>query len=99
MLLEAREAMRAAIARWANPSSPHADGRAARAMLEDARARVAAALDWPGEVIFTSGATEALRIALAGARADAIIVSAAEHEAVHRAAPDAYFLPVQPDGT
>lgn len=99
MVLEAREAMRAAIARWANPSSPHAEGRAARALLEDARARVARALDWRGEVIFTSGATEALRIALTRSRCDAQIVLAVEHEAVHRAAPDAYFLPVQGDGT
>ena len=99
MVLDAREAMRAAIARWANPSSPHAEGRAARAMLEDARRRIAKALDWNGEVILTSGATEALRIALTAARCDARFVSAVEHEAVHRAAPDAYFLPVQPDGT
>ena len=49
MVLAAREAMRAAIARWANPSSPHAEGRAARAMLEDARARIAQALGWDGE--------------------------------------------------
>ena len=99
MLLDAREAMRAAIARWANPSSPHAEGRVARAMLEDARKRVAKALDWPGEVIFTSGATEAIRIALTRAKCDARIVSAVEHEAVHRAEPDAFFLPVQADGT
>lgn len=99
MVLEAREAMRAAIARWANPSSPHAEGRAARSMLEDARKRIAKALDWPGEVIFTSGATEAIRIALTRAKCDAQIVSAVEHEAVHRAAPDAFFLPVQQDGT
>ena len=99
MLLDAREAMRAAIALWANPSSPHAEGRAARAALEGARKRVAAALDWPGELLFTSGATEAIRIALTRARCDAVIVSAVEHEAVHRAAPDAFFLPVQPDGT
>lgn len=99
MLLGAREAMRAAIARWANPSSPHAEGRAARAMLEEARRRVADALGWTGEVIFTGGATEALRIALTRAKCDARIVSAVEHEAVHRAAPDAFFLPVQPDGT
>lgn len=99
MVLEAREAMRAAIARWANPSSPHAEGRAARAMLEDARARIAKALGWGGEVIFTSGATEALRIALTRTHADATIVAATEHEAVHRAAPHAYFLAVQADGT
>lgn len=99
MVLDAREAMRAAIARWANPSSPHAEGRAARAMLEDARARIARALGWEGEVIFTSGASEALRLALTRSRCDAVIVSAVEHEAVHRAVPDAFFLPVQADGT
>lgn len=99
MLLDAREAMRAAIARWANPSSPHAEGRAARAMLEDARKRIAAALGWDGEVILTSGATEAIRIALTRTKCDARIVSAVEHEAVHRVAGDAFFLPVQKDGT
>ena len=99
MLLDAREAMRAAIARWANPSSPHAEGRAARAQLEDARLRIRKALEWDGEVIFTSGATEAIRIALTRARCDATLVSAVEHEAVHRAAPDGFFLPVQQDGT
>jgi cysteine desulfurase len=99
MVLSAREAMRAAIARWANPSSPHAEGRAARALLEDARSRIAKALGWDGEVILTSGATEAIRIALTRAKCDARIVSAVEHEAVHRVASDAYFLPVQPDGT
>ena len=99
MLLDAREAMRVAIARWANPSSPHAEGRAARAMLEDARGRIAKALGWDGEIIFTSGATEAIRIALTRSKCDARIVSAVEHEAVHRTVPDAYFLPVQADGT
>lgn len=99
MLLDAREAMRAAIARWANPSSPHAEGRAARGQLEDARKRIADALDWRGEIIFTSGASEALRIALTRTKCDATLVSAVEHEAVHRVVPDAFFLPVQPDGT
>lgn len=99
MLLDAREAMRAAIARWANPSSPHGEGRTARAQLEDARKRIAAALDWRGEIIFTSGASEALRIALTRSKCDATIVSAVEHEAVYRVVPDAFFLPVQADGT
>src|SRR3546814_7867166 len=53
-----------ALESWANPSSPHADGRAARAALEDARARIAAALGWHDHVIFTSGAGEAIAIAL-----------------------------------
>jgi cysteine desulfurase len=85
--------------RWANPSSPHAEGRAARAALEDARSRAKAALGWTGELIFTGGATEAIHIALTRSRADAVLVAATEHDAVHRAAPKAFFLPVQGDGT
>jgi cysteine desulfurase len=75
----AREAMAEAMARWANPSSPHAEGRAARAALEDARARIAALLGWDGELILTSGASEAIAIALRGGAA---IASAVEHDAV-----------------
>lgn len=74
---------------WANPSSPHAEGRMARAALEDARERVKRALGWDGEVIFTSGASEALWIALNRCKAKRRIVSAVEHDAVFRVAPDA----------
>lgn len=74
---------------WANPSSPHAEGRKAKAALEDARERVKRALAWEGEVIFTSGASEALWIALNRAKVERRIVSAVEHDAVFRAAPDA----------
>lgn len=94
----ARAAMAEGIERWANPSSPHAEGRAARAALEDARARIKAALGCEHELIFTSGASEALAIALTRSDADAVIVSAVEHDAVHRVVPDAYFLPVGSDG-
>lgn len=90
----AREAMADAMARWANPSSPHSEGRAARAALEKARARVAAALNWDGEVLFTSGASEAIAIALRGHDA---IASAVEHDAVLAVA-GATRLPVGPDG-
>ncbi len=83
---------------WANPSSPHAEGRKARAALEDARARVKAALEWEGEVIFTSGASEAAAIALGHAKAGARLVSAVEHDAILKAAPDAERLPVKPNG-
>jgi cysteine desulfurase len=79
----AREAMAEAMARWANPSSPHSEGRAARAVLEDARQRIAAALDWDGEIILTSGASEAIAIALRGGEA---IASSVEHDAVLAAA-------------
>ncbi len=98
VLAAARDAMLDGLKRWANPSSPHAEGRAARGALEDARERVKAALGWEHELIFTSGASEALAIGLGRTSADARIVSAVEHEAVHRVAPDAYFLPVGPDG-
>lgn len=79
---------------WANPSSPHAEGRKARAALEDARERIKAALgvgqgDKNYELIFTSGASEALWIALNRAKVSRRIVSAVEHDAVFRAAPDA----------
>ncbi len=77
---------------WANPSSPHAEGRAARAALEDARERIKASLGWNGELIFTSGASEALAIGLGRAKVVRRIVSGAEHDAVFRAAPDAQVL-------
>ena len=96
--LSVREEVFEAMSFWANPSSPHAEGRAARAALEEARARVKAALGWDHELIFTSGATEAIDIALSRFSGDECIVSAVEHDAVHRAAPKAFFLPVGEDG-
>ena len=57
---EARAAMLTAMDVQGNPSSVHAEGRAARALIERARAQVATAVGCnPAEVIFTSGATEA----------------------------------------
>lgn len=91
---EARAAVAEGMLRWANPSSPHAEGRAARAALEDARARIKTALCWDGELIFTSGASEALAIGLGRAKAERRLVSAVEHDAVFRAAPGAEVLPV-----
>lgn len=74
---------------FGNPSSVHAYGRAARAEVEDARDRVAAAIGAsPAEVVFTSGGTEADNLALKGAAlkraADGrhLVVSAYEHHAV-----------------
>ena len=75
----ARAAMMEGLEYWANPSSPHNEGRAARAALEDARERIAAVLGWDGEVILTGGASEAIAIALRGGEA---IASAVEHDAV-----------------
>ena len=79
---------------WANPSSPHGEGRKAKAALEDARDRVKRALGWDGELIFTSGASEALAIGLSRAKVERRIASAVEHDAVFRAAPDAELVPV-----
>lgn len=60
---EARAAMGAAMDVAGNPSSVHAEGRAARALVEKARAQVAAAVGCkPAEVVFTSGATEAAAV-------------------------------------
>ena len=57
---EARAAMSAALEIAGNPSSVHAEGRAARRLVEDARAQVAAAIGAKFDnVIFTSGGTEA----------------------------------------
>ncbi len=83
---------------WANPSSPHAEGRKARSLLEDARERIKTALDWDGELIFTSGASEAAALALHLAKAGARLVSAVEHDCILQAAPDAERLPVRADG-
>jgi cysteine desulfurase len=94
LLPQAREAWLEGAALWANPSSPHKQGRAARAALEDARERVKKALGWQGEVLFTSGASEALAIGLGRAKAERRLVSAVEHDAVYRAAPDAQELPM-----
>ncbi|HEY0270917.1 MAG TPA: aminotransferase class V-fold PLP-dependent enzyme [Sphingomonas sp.] len=95
----ARAAMLAALDRWANPSSPHGEGRAARAMLEEARARIGAALGWGGALLFTSGASEGLATVFARAAARRRIVSAVEHAAVLRVAgPDTLPLPVGRDG-
>jgi len=77
---EAREAWLAAQAHVGNPSSVHGAGRSARAVVEDARERVAAALGaHPTEVIFTSGATEANNLAILGASAEVVVTSPLEH--------------------
>ena len=77
---EARAAMIAAMDVVGNPSSVHAEGRAAKALIERARAQVAAALGAEGaDVIFTSGATEAASLALAGRD---LSCAAVEHDAV-----------------
>ncbi len=98
LLPAARAAMLDGFAIWANPSSPHKAGRAARAALEEARARIKAALDWDGEVILTSGASEALALALSRCAQPVVAVCAAEHEAVLRYSASADRLAVDAHG-
>ena len=98
-LPEALAAMAEGFAIWANPSSPHAAGRRARAALEQARQRVKVALGWQGEVLFTSGASEALALAITRRKLPQVAVSAVEHEAVLRpAGADALRLAVDSGG-
>lgn len=98
LLPAARAAMERGWEEWANPSSQHAPGRAARAALEEARRRIARALGWDGTIVFTSGASEAIDIAFARTKAGGAIVSATEHPAVLRAARGAATLPVDETG-
>lgn len=98
---EARAAVLAALDLPGNPSSVHAEGRAARRLLEDARRSIAARFGArPQDLVFTAGGTEANALAIAGLAAGRrILVGATEHPAVLRAARGAALLPVLPDGT
>jgi cysteine desulfurase len=98
ILPDAAAAVAESMADWANPSSPHAEGRAARARLEAARQAIAAALGWSGTLVFTSGATEAIAIAMRCAKADRLVVSPTEHHAVLRRAGKAWKVRVRSDG-
>ena len=108
---EAREAM----LRWldgpggtgfGNPHSPHRLGRQADAAVELARERVAALFPSGGTVVFTSGATEALNLALRGCEPGRagrpVAIGAIEHSAVLNTAldlpGDTTILPVDRDG-
>ena len=99
ILPQARKAMSEAMETWANPSSPHAEGRKARALLEKARETIRQALDWRHDVIFTSGASEAVAIVASRARVPGRIVGATEHAIVpHEMGPEAAVVPVGRDG-
>ena len=98
VLPQVREVVARAMEDWANPSSQHTAGRRARAALEDARRRVARALDWQGEVIFTSGASEALALGWHGAQALRRVASSVEHAAVGRLAEGGALVPVDARG-
>lgn len=77
---EARAAMVAAMDVVGNPSSVHGEGRAAKGLVERARAQVAAALGAEGaDVIFTASASEAAALGCAGRD---LLAGAVEHDAV-----------------
>lgn len=81
----------------ANPSSVHAAGRRALSRLRHARDITAMAMGAaPEDVVFTSGGTEANRLALAQADGP-VAVSAVEHASVLEAGPAA-LIPVDADG-
>jgi cysteine desulfurase len=92
LLPDALAAMTEALSRHGNASSLHTSGRAARAVLEEAREAIAGAYGArPGDVVFTAGGTEADNLAVKGlfwARRDAdprrtrIVTSPVEHHAV-----------------
>ena len=91
---EARAALIAALDEVGNPSSVHAEGRAARALVERARAQVAAAFGAEAsDIVFTSGATEAAALALSGR---GLASAPIEHDCVHAWGDGA--LPVGRDG-
>ncbi|WP_304615370.1 cysteine desulfurase family protein [Paracoccus sp. (in: a-proteobacteria)] len=91
---EAREAMLRAMDLVGNPSSVHAEGRAAKMAMERAREDIATALGADGaDLVFTSGATEAAALVLAGR---GLACAPVEHDAV-RAWCDP-CLPVDRDG-
>ncbi|MDX2094192.1 MAG: aminotransferase class V-fold PLP-dependent enzyme [Kofleriaceae bacterium] len=89
VLAQMTEVMRTA---WGNPSAAHPQGAAARAFIDAARKRLLAALGDPGtagDVIWTSGCTEADALAVYGgahAKPGAIVITAIEHPAVTSAA-------------
>lgn len=111
LLPEAREAMVAALDMHGNPSSVHAEGRAARELVSKARANIARLCGaQPAHVIFTSGATEAashvltpdFRMGRAPVRLESLLIGATEHPCVlagGRFAADAVeMLAVDPNG-
>ncbi|WP_246167242.1 cysteine desulfurase family protein [Sphingomonas piscis] len=94
VLPDARAAVFQALERWSNPSSPHTDGRAARAALEKARRTIADALEWRHDVVLTSGASEAILIAARQAKVPGRAIGATEHDAVRAAFGRAKVVPV-----
>jgi cysteine desulfurase len=95
----AAAAVAEALAITGNASSVHGFGRSARARIEEAREAVAGLGGArPGQVVFTSGGTEANNLALAQAVGRRCLVSAGEHDSILQAAPEAEHIPLGVDG-
>ena len=94
---EAAAAMQDAMGPPSNPSSVHGYGRAARMVVEAARAEIAMLAGCrPADLVFTSGGTEANNLALS--MFDHVITSAVEHDSVLRAVPEARIIGVDSEG-
>lgn len=98
---EAITAAANAMAHTGNASSIHADGRAARKIVEDAREQVAKLAGVrAAQIIFNSGATEGNNTILSGFADKLVLVSPVEHPSVLEATPTTTeFLPLKSDGT
>ncbi len=99
----ARAAMLAAMDVSGNASSVHAEGRAARKLLDDSRAAIARAIGVLAPmVVFTSGGSEANSMALTGAPVQRLLISAIEHPSVLASASasgkSVEMIPVTGDG-
>ncbi len=95
---EVRAAVSEAMERFGNPFSVHGEGRAARSLVEQARATVRQAIDpaGTGELVFTSGATEA-NATILGSQPGKVLASAVEHPSV-LAQPGIETVPVDAGG-
>ncbi len=100
---EAKAAMLAALAAAGNASSVHAEGRAAFAILDEARERIATSLGViPPMVIFTSGGSEANNLAIKGTPVERLVISGIEHPSIVESAKASgkpvEFIPVDRNG-
>jgi cysteine desulfurase len=96
---EAAEAVASALEVTGNPSSVHGYGRRARRLVEAARAEVAMLVGaGPGEIVFTSGGTEANNQALRGSGRGEVLASAVEHLSVLQACEGIRPIPVDGAG-
>ena len=99
VLPAAQEAMTDALKAWANPNSPYAEGRRARSLLEQSRRTIAEVLGWEGEIIFTSGASEAVEIAAKRAPISGRAHGSTEHAIVpHAMGAGSKVIPVKASG-